>query len=47
MEPALISGDEAKLKSLEELFSELASMPQGLSKAEAEARLGRLSTHHP
>ena len=38
-EPTIISGDEAKQKSPEELFAQLASSPQGLSSAEAEARL--------
>ena len=40
-EPTIISGDEAKQKSPEELFAELASSPQGLSSAEAEARLAQ------
>jgi H+-transporting ATPase len=38
-EPVIISGDEAKQKSREELFHQLDSTPQGLSSAEAEARL--------
>lgn len=41
VEPALISGNEAKQKSPEELFADLASSHQGLSRAEAEARLAR------
>ena len=31
-EPTIISGDEAKQKSPEELFAALASSPQGLSR---------------
>jgi len=40
-EPTIISGEETKQKSPEELFAELASSPQGLSSAEAEARLAQ------
>jgi H+-transporting ATPase len=38
-EPIIISSDEAKQKSSEELFTALGSNPQGLSRGEAEARL--------
>lgn len=41
VEPALLRGDEAKQRSPEELFADLASSHQGLSRAEAEARLAR------
>ena len=40
-ERIIISSDEAKQKSPEELFAELASSPQGLSSAEAETRLAQ------
>jgi H+-transporting ATPase len=40
-ETTLISGEEAKQKSPEELFAALAASPQGLSGAEAEARLAQ------
>ena len=40
-EPIIISGDEAKLKSPADLFVQLASSPQGLSGAEATARLAQ------
>jgi H+-transporting ATPase len=40
-EPIIISRDEAKQKSPEQLFAELTSSPQGLSSAEAEARLSQ------
>jgi H+-transporting ATPase len=40
-EPTIISGDEAKQKSPEELFAALGSSPQGLSGAEAETRLSQ------
>ncbi|MCK9376466.1 MAG: plasma-membrane proton-efflux P-type ATPase [Syntrophobacterales bacterium] len=38
-ELTIVSGDEAKAKSSEELFAALVSSPQGLSSAEAENRL--------
>jgi H+-transporting ATPase len=38
-EPIIISGDEAKQKSPEQLFTELASSPQGLTSAAAATRL--------
>ena len=38
-EPISVSGEEAKQNSPEELFAALASNPQGLSQAEAKARL--------
>jgi hypothetical protein len=38
-EPAIITGDEAREKSLEELFAQLESGPQGLAGAEAGRRL--------
>ena len=37
----VITNDQAEAKSPEELFSDLVSSPQGLSLAEAEARLGQ------
>ena len=40
-EPIIISGDEAKQKSPADLFTQLASSPQGLSGSEAEARLAQ------
>jgi H+-transporting ATPase len=40
-EPTIISGDEAKQKSPEELFAALGGSPQGLSGAEAETRLSQ------
>jgi H+-transporting ATPase len=40
-EPIIISGDEAKEKSPADLFTELASSPQGLSGTEADARLAQ------
>jgi H+-transporting ATPase len=40
-EPTIISGDEAKQQTPEELFTALASSPKGLSQAEAEARLAQ------
>ena len=40
-ERIVISSDEAKQKSPEELFAELASSPQGLSRAEAQTRLAQ------
>jgi H+-transporting ATPase len=40
-ETTMISGEDAKQKSPEELFAALASNPQGLSQAEAEARLAK------
>jgi H+-transporting ATPase len=40
-EPTIISGDEAKQESPEELFAALASSPRGLSSAEAEGRLAQ------
>jgi H+-transporting ATPase len=40
-EPIIISGDDAKQRSPADLFAELASSPQGLSRAEAEARLAQ------
>ena len=40
-EPTIISGDEAKQKTFEELFAALASSPKGLSQVEAEARLAQ------
>ena len=40
-EPIIISGDEAKLKSPADLFAQLASSLQGLSGAEATARLAQ------
>jgi H+-transporting ATPase len=38
-EPVIISSDEAKQKTSEALFTQLGSSPQGLSSAEAAARL--------
>jgi hypothetical protein len=38
-EPIPISGDEAKEKSIEDLFARLGSTPEGLTSAEAERRL--------
>jgi H+-transporting ATPase len=38
-EPTMVTGDEAKEKSPEDLFTLLASSPQGLSAAEAQERL--------
>jgi hypothetical protein len=38
-EPTIVSGDEAKAKGIEDLFIQLDSNPQGLTNAEAEARL--------
>ncbi len=38
-EPTIISGDEAKQASPQDLFTRLGSSPQGLSGPEAEARL--------
>ncbi len=40
-EPTPISGEAAKQKSPEELFAALATTPQGLTSAEAEARLAQ------
>jgi H+-transporting ATPase len=40
-EPIIISGDEAKQQSPADLFAQLASSPQGLSAAEAQARLAQ------
>jgi H+-transporting ATPase len=40
-EPTIITGDEAKEKSVEDLFSQLDSSPQGLTSAEAERRLAQ------
>jgi len=40
-EPTIISGDEAKQKSPEELFAALGGSPQGLSGAEADTRLSQ------
>jgi H+-transporting ATPase len=40
-ERIIISSDEAKQKSPEEMFTALASSPRGLSSAEAEARLAQ------
>ncbi|MGC8492900.1 MAG: cation-transporting P-type ATPase [Syntrophobacteraceae bacterium] len=37
----IISGEEARQKSAEELFSELGTGPQGLSDAEAAERLAQ------
>jgi H+-transporting ATPase len=40
-DPIIISGEEALQQSSEELFARLTSSPQGLSAAEAEARLAQ------
>jgi H+-transporting ATPase len=39
VEPAIITGDEAKEKRAENLFGQLNSSPKGLSSEEAEKRL--------
>jgi H+-transporting ATPase len=40
-EPTIITGDEAKGKSVQDLFTQLDSSPQGLTGAEAERRLAQ------
>ena len=40
-EPVVISGDEVKQKSPEDLFSQLASSPKGITSDEAAERLER------
>jgi H+-transporting ATPase len=40
-EPTIITGEEAQQKSVDDLFTQLDSSPQGLTSAEAERRLGQ------
>jgi len=37
----IITGDEAKAKNAEDLFTQLDSSPQGLTSTEAETRIAR------